>query len=132
MPLVRIAVRDHHSEAVRYAIGDAVHQAMIETINIPANDRFQIISPHTAEELISDPTYLGIDRSGDVIFIQITLNVGRTIELKRMLYQRIAELVSTQAAVRAEDIIINLIEVPKENWSFGNGRASYAPQETQA
>lgn len=128
MPLVRIALRDHHGQAVCRAIGDAVHQAMIETINIPANDRFQIFSSHRADELIADPTYLDVARSDDVIFIQITLNAGRTIEMKQALYKRIAELVSTQAAIRAEDIIINLAEVTKENWSFGNGEASYVPK----
>ncbi len=126
MPLVRIALRDHYQEAIRQAISDAVHQAMVETINIPTNDRFQIISSHKPDELIADSTYLDVDRSGDVIFIQITLNVGRTIEMKQALYKRMAELVSTQAAIRAEDIIINMIEVPKENWSFGNGEAQYA------
>lgn len=125
MPLVRIAVRDHHSEAVRYAIGDAVHEAMVETINVPANDRFQIFTAHQANELIADPTYLNVERSGEVIFIQITLNLGRTVDQKQALYKRIAELVSTQAAIRPEDIVINLIELPKENWSFGNGEAQY-------
>jgi phenylpyruvate tautomerase PptA (4-oxalocrotonate tautomerase family) len=125
MPLVRIALRDHHQAAVRQAISEAVHQAMVDTINVPANDRFQIIASHQADELIADPTYLNVARSDDVIFIQITLNAGRTIEMKQALYKRIAELVSTQAAIRAEDIIINLLEVPKENWSFGNGEAQY-------
>ena len=125
MPLVHIALRDHHQAAVRQAISEAVHQAMVETINIPANDRFQIISSHQADELIADPTYLDVARSDDVVFIQITLNAGRTIEMKQALYKRIAELVSTQAAIRAEDIIINLLEVSKEDWSFGNGEASY-------
>ena len=125
MPLVHIALRDHHQAAVRQAISEAVHQAMVDTINVPANDRFQIISAHQADELIADPTYLDAARSDDVVFIQITLNAGRTIEMKQALYKRIAELVSTQAAIRAEDIIINLLEVSKEDWSFGNGEASY-------
>jgi 4-oxalocrotonate tautomerase len=130
MPLVRIALRDHYQEAIRHAISDAVHQAMVETINIPTNDRFQIISVHKPDELIADPMYLNVERSGEVIFIQITLNAGRSIEMKRALYKRIADLVSTQAAIRAEDIVINLIEVPKENWSFGNGEAAYASKES--
>ncbi len=125
MPLVRISLKDHHQEGLYRAIGDAVHQAMVETINVPANDRFQIITTHKSDQLIADPTYLGVDRSDDVVFIQITLNAGRSIEMKQALYKRLAQLVSTQAAIRAEDIIINLIEVPKENWSFGNGEAQY-------
>ncbi|HZY43584.1 MAG TPA: tautomerase family protein [Anaerolineae bacterium] len=106
-------------------MGDAVHEAMVETINVPANDRFQIFTAHQANELIADPTYLNVERSGEVIFVQITLNLGRTVDQKQALYKRIAELVSTQAAIRPEDIVINLIELPKENWSFGNGEAQY-------
>ena len=129
MPLVRISLLEGKSLQARQAISEAVHQALVDTINVPANDRFQIISQHTPDSLIADPTYLGIDRSADVIVIQITLNTGRTIEMKRALYKRVAELLADRAQVRPQDVIINLIEVPKENWSFGNGLASYVPQE---
>jgi phenylpyruvate tautomerase PptA (4-oxalocrotonate tautomerase family) len=126
VPLVRIDLRAGHSPAVRRLVGDAVHQAMVETINIPSDDRFQVITEHPAEGLVYDPGYLGIARSDGVIFIQITLNAGRTVEQKRALYARIAVLVGERAEVRPGDVLVSLVEVPRENWSFGDGVAQYA------
>ena len=126
MPLVRIDLRAGHSPAVRRQVGDAVHQAMVETISIPSDDRFQVITEHPAEGMVYDPGYLGIARSDGVIFIQITLNAGRTVEQKRALYARIAALVGERAEVRPGDVLVSLVEVPRENWSFGDGVAQYA------
>ena len=99
---------------------------MVESINVPPQDRFQVITEHPADGLIYDPSYLGINRTDDVLFIQITLNAGRTIDQKRALYKKIADLLSEAPGVRPEDVVINLVEVTKENWSFGNGVAQYA------
>lgn len=126
MPLVCISLREGKPEAYRRAIGEAVHRAMVETINVPALDRFQVITEHTPSGLIYDPAYLGINRTVDVIFVQITLNAGRTVEQKRALYARIVGLLAENPGVRPQDVLINLVEVPRENWSFGNGEAQYA------
>ncbi len=126
MPLVRISLREGKPETYRRAIGEAVHRAMVETINVPALDRFQVITEHTPAGLIYDPAYLGINRTVDVIFIQITLNAGRSVEQKRALYARIVALLADNPGVRPQDVLINLVEVPRENWSFGNGEAQYA------
>ncbi len=126
MPLVRISLREGKPETYRRAIGEAVHRAMVETINVPALDRFQVITEHTPAGLIYDPAYLGITRTVDVIFIQITLNAGRSVEQKRALYARIVALLAENPGVRPQDVLINLVEVPRENWSFGNGEAQYA------
>ncbi|MEO8606250.1 MAG: tautomerase family protein [Chloroflexota bacterium] len=126
MPLVRIALREGKSAAYRTAIGDAVHKALVETMNVPAQDRFQVISEHAPENLIYDATYLDIQRSDDVIFIQITLNTGRTTDMKKSLYARIAELLAENPGVRKQDVLVSLVEVWKENWSFGDGIAQYA------
>lgn len=126
MPLVRISLRQGKPAAYRKAIGDGVHQALVEAISVPPLDRFQIITEHAPEGLIYDPEYLGIRRTDDVVFIQITLNAGRTLELKKALYTRIAELLQQNPGVRPENVFINLTEVPRENWSFGNGIAQYA------
>ncbi len=99
---------------------------MVESINVPPRDRFQVITEHPADGLIYDPSYLGINRTDDVVFIQITLNAGRTLDQKRALYKKIADLLSQEPGVRLEDVVINLVEVTKENWSFGNGIAQYA------
>ncbi|HEX9439961.1 MAG TPA: tautomerase family protein [Roseiflexaceae bacterium] len=126
MPLVRIDLRAGKSTDYRRAIGDQVHRAMVETINVPSLDRFQVIAEHPAEGLIYDPTYLDIARTDDVIFIQIALNAGRTVEQKRALYARIAALLADDPGVRPQDVLINLVEVARENWSFGDGVAQYA------
>jgi len=126
MPLVRVALRAGKSESYRRAVADAVHRAMVETINVPAKDRFQVITEHDAAGLIYDPSYLDIPRTDDVVLIQIALSAGRTVELKKALFARIAALLAESPGLRREDVFVSLIEVAKENWSFGNGVAQYA------
>ena len=126
MPLVRISLMQGKPAKYRAAIGNAVHRAMVESINVPPLDHFQVITEHARGDIVYNPTYLDIKRTDDVVFIQITMNVGRTVEMKRSFYRRITELLSADPGIRPEDVMVNLIEVPKENWSFGNGIASYA------
>jgi len=126
MPLVRIDLPRGKSTEYRRTLGDVVYEAMIQTINVPANDRFQIITEHPPEELIVDRTYLGIERSADCVLIQVFLNEGRTTELKKAFYQAIADGLNRRLGLRKQDVFINLVEMKKENWSFGNGEAQYA------
>ena len=126
MPLVRISLIAGKPEVYLQKVGDVVHRAMVETINVPAQDRFQLITEHSKSQFIYNPSYLNIRRSDDLIMIQITLNQGRTTEMKKALYKRIADLLEKELNLRKEDVLINLVEVPKENWSFGNGEAQYA------
>jgi phenylpyruvate tautomerase PptA (4-oxalocrotonate tautomerase family) len=126
MPLVRIDLRQGKTPEYRRKIGDMVYRAMRETIAMPEHDRFQVITEHPADGLLYDPSYLGIQRTDDIVFIQITLNAGRSLDQKKALYARIAELLGTEPGIRPEDVLINLVECAKEDWSFGNGIASYA------
>lgn len=126
MPLVRISLIQGQTKSYLQKLGDAVHRAMVETISVPPQDRFQIITEHAKSHFIYDPSYLNIKRTDDLIMIQITLNQGRTVDLKKALYKRIAELLHQELRVRKEDVLVNLVEVAKENWSFGNGEAQYA------
>jgi phenylpyruvate tautomerase PptA (4-oxalocrotonate tautomerase family) len=126
MPLVRISLQEGQHKSQHAQIGDAVHRAMVETINVPPLDRFQIITEHAQADFVFDANYLNISRTNALVMIQITLNTGRTSEMKKALYKRIAELLHQELNVRKEDVMINLVEVPKENWSFGNGEAQYA------
>jgi phenylpyruvate tautomerase PptA (4-oxalocrotonate tautomerase family) len=125
MPLVRIDTPRRLDPALRRAIGDATHIAMVETMNVPPDDRFQVIAGHPDEGLIVTPGYLGISHGKDPVIVQVTLNAGRTVEQKRAFYARLAD--DLQAlGIRREDVIVGLVEVSKENWSFGNGEAQYA------
>jgi 4-oxalocrotonate tautomerase len=125
MPFVRIDLAYGKTPDQRRRIGDVVYEALL-SINAPKDDRFQVITEHAPGDLILDPTYLGIVRSPDCLFIQITLNEGRSLDQKRGLYKSIADGLHDQLEMRREDVCINLVEVKKENWSYGNGEAHYA------
>ncbi|MGH9442455.1 MAG: tautomerase family protein [Thermoanaerobaculia bacterium] len=126
MPLVRIDTLDGYSPDQRAAMGEGVHAALVETMGVPPLDRFQVIAAHAPGALVFDAEYLGIARTPGVVFVQITLNGGRTVDQKRALYGAIARNLAARPGVRPEDVLVNLVEVTKENWSFGNGVAPYA------
>ena len=125
MPLVRISLREGKSEQYRNAVADGVHRAMVEGAAVPEQDRFQIITEHPPSGLIYDPTYLGIQRTNDIVMVQITLSTGRKLAQKRQLFKRMAEILAENPGLRPQDLMINLVEVAWENWSFGNGEAQY-------
>jgi 4-oxalocrotonate tautomerase len=125
MPLVRIDLRRGKDAAYRTALGRAVHDALVG-IGVPADDRFQVIAEHEPEGLVYDAHYLGIERSDDIVIVQITFNDTRTPEQKKALYKAIAENLGKSPGVKPGDVFVNLVEVKKENWSFGNGIAQYA------
>jgi phenylpyruvate tautomerase PptA (4-oxalocrotonate tautomerase family) len=127
MPLVRISIRRGQGPAYRQAVADAVHAALVETFAVPADDRFQILTEHEAgTELLHTPRYLGIEYSPDLVMIQITANNTRGVEQKKRLYRRIVERLGDKPGLRPQDVMISLVEVAKENWSFGLGEAQYA------
>jgi len=125
MPLVRISLREGKTEQYRKAVADGVHRAMVEGAAVPEQDRFQIITEHPSSGLIYDPTYLGIQRTNDIVMVQITLSTGRKLAQKRQLFKRMAEILAENPGLRPQDLMINLVEVAWENWSFGNGEAQY-------
>lgn len=126
MPLVRISLLAGKAESHKRKVSDAIHRALVETISIPAQDRFHVITEHVPADFIYDPEYLNVRRTNDLVIIQITMSAGRTLEVRKSLYRRIAELLNQEAGLRKEDVFINLVETAKENWSFGNGEAQYA------
>lgn len=129
MPFVRIDLGKQYPEGVAQKIGDIVYEVMLRHINVPADDKFQVITRHDANELVVPKSYLGIEYSQGIIFIQVTLNEGRTTELKKKFYKAICDGVVEKLNIRPEDIVINLVEVNKENWSFGYGEMQYGPKD---
>jgi len=125
MPLVRIDLAKGRDERARNAISEVVYTAMTETLNVPKADRFQVIVEHPDGGLVIDQGYLGIARTKDAIIIQITLNEGRTVAQKQAFYKAVADGLNARVGLRREDVMITLVEVKKENWSFGNGEAQY-------
>jgi 4-oxalocrotonate tautomerase len=125
MPLVRISLAAGKPADYRRAIGDGVHRAMVEKLAVPEHDRFQVITEHGPDGIVYDPGYLGIDRTDDVVLVQITLSAGRKPTQKRDFYARAAELLAQEPGLKPQDLFINLVEVAWENWSFGEGKAQY-------
>lgn len=126
MPLVRISLPQGTPPDVRNTIGECVHDAMVETINVPPADRFQVITEHAAGELVVDPTYLGIARGPVAIIVQITMRAGRTPTQKRALYAAVVRHLHERIGHRPEDVMICLVENELIDWSFGNGEAQLA------
>ncbi len=129
MPFVRIDInKDAPAERVRI-VSQAVYGAMIEIANVPVNDKFLIVTRHSADEIIyPDEGYLGVRYSPDLIIIQVTWVGGRSTEVKMQFYRRIADEIHEKAGVRKEDVWINLVDDGREDWSFGDGEMQYAPK----
>jgi len=126
MPLARIDLPPGKSADFRRIAGEIVYDAIISALKAPKDDRFQVITEHPTGGLVIDPTYLGIQRTANALIIQVTMNEGRTVDMKRAFYKAVADGFHERLGQRREDVIINLVEVKKENWSFGNGEAQYA------
>ncbi len=126
MPFARIDLIRGKPAEYRRTIGEVVYKAMVEHLKAPEHDRFQVIAEHDAEDFIYDPSYLGIERTNDLVFIQLTLVGNRSVEQKRAFYSQVADELHERLKLRREDVLINLVPNGREDWSFGNGEASYA------
>lgn len=123
MPLVRIDHAAGKSDDFRRALSEGIYGAMRATFNVPEDDRFQVLREHAGTEIVRPSSYLGIEYSDDLVVIQITCNEGRTMEMKKALYAAIADRLADSPGIRRQDIFINLVEVKRENWSFGKRRS---------
>jgi phenylpyruvate tautomerase PptA (4-oxalocrotonate tautomerase family) len=130
VPLVRINLSKSASAETIRTVSEVVYDAMINVASVPANDKFQIITRHADDELVYPAEgYLGVTYTPGIVFIQVTWNAGRTIEVKKAFYKAVAEGISKKTEVRIQDVFISLIDVAREDWSFGNGEMQYAPKD---
>jgi 4-oxalocrotonate tautomerase len=125
MPLVRVDLRRGKSAAHKRAIADGIYRALRQTFTVPEEDRFIVITEHDDDGFIYSDNYLDIARSADLVSIQITVTNSRDVDQKKALFARIVAVLAENPGLRREDVFINLLEVLKENWSFGNGIAQY-------
>jgi 4-oxalocrotonate tautomerase len=129
MPLARIDLsKDAPPERVR-VVSEAIYHAMVEVANVPLHDKFQVITRHAPDEIIyPEEGYLGLNYTRDLIIIQVTWVSGRSVDVKKKFFRRIADEIHEKAHVRREDIWINLVDTNREDWSFGDGEMQYAPK----
>jgi 4-oxalocrotonate tautomerase len=125
VPLVTIDLLRGRSQQQLDAISGAVHEAMVELLDVPLRDRFQIITEHEQTTLQFDSGYLGIERDGRFVLVRITLAKGRTTDAKRAFYRRLAGLLAERVDLPEEDLAVIMVENGREDWSFGRGQASY-------
>jgi 4-oxalocrotonate tautomerase len=130
MPLLHISLRAGKPEAYRQAIFNGLYRAMRETLSVPEGDQFMTISEHDAANFRYGAAF-GIDRSDDLVFIQITVFNTRTAEQKKALFRRIAELLGESPGIRSEHVFVNVLEAAKENWSVGHRLAQFASHGAQ-
>ncbi len=129
MPLARIDLAKDTSPEVVQAIGDVIYDAMTRVANVPEHDKFQIVNRHAADELVYPAAgYMGMTYTPKIVFIQITWNTGRTVEVKKAFYKAIADGIHEKTGIRKEDVWISLVDVNREDWSFGGGEMQYAPK----
>ncbi|HXZ11302.1 MAG TPA: tautomerase family protein [Candidatus Sulfotelmatobacter sp.] len=125
MPLVRVELQQEKPAEYRRAISDAIQRSLVEVFSVPARDQFQVFSQHSGGTLVYNPDYLGIHRDENFLMVQVFLSTGRTVELKQAFYAKLAGLLKEKPGIRPENVMINLVEVRGEDWSFGNGVAQY-------
>jgi 4-oxalocrotonate tautomerase len=125
MPLLHISMRAGKPEAYRQAIFDSLYRALREALNVPEDDQFMTITEHEPANFRTGNAY-GVERSNDVVYIQITVFDTRTAEQKKALFRRIAELLGENPGIRPEDVFVTVLPAAKENWSVGNGVAQFA------
>ncbi|CAM4103488.1 Tautomerase family protein [Bordetella tumbae] len=129
MPFVHVSLRTGKPEAYRQAIFNNVYRALRETFNVPEDDQFMILTEHEAANFRYSPSYMNVARSDDLVYIQMTVSNTRDLDQKKALFQRLVKLLGEDPGIRPEDVFINLVEVVKENWSFGHGHAQYASNQ---
>ncbi len=128
MPLTHIDMPAGKTPEYRAAVADAVQEALHATLGVPREERFQVLAEHPPDALVIDPGYLGISRSPDAVIVQVFLNRGRDVSLKRKFYAELTDRLHARAGLRREDVVVSLVEVGREDWSFGNGEAQLAKE----
>lgn len=126
MPLVRISLMKGHSGAQKAAMANAVYESLREAFNVPEDDKFVVVHEHDKSEFVYAASYLGVAHDDGLVIVQITANEGRTTEMKKALYRSVCDKLVAAAGVKPNNVFISLVEVKKENWSFGDGLAQYA------
>ncbi|NUR39000.1 MAG: tautomerase family protein [Streptomyces sp.] len=127
MPFVRIDALNAAPDRLD-ALGRAVHDALVETLDIPPDDRFQVLTGHDGiNSTLRYGDYLGVHRDEGIVYVAITMRAGRAPDRKRALYRRIAELAHSYAGTEPRNVFVTVTENAPVDWSLGHGVAQYAP-----
>jgi len=101
---------------------------LVDVYGLPERDRFQIVTEHPAGRSTALDVGLGIDRSEQVMIIQIFTQEGRSTDEKQAFFAALAAGLA-EVSVAGEDLVIGFVENTAADWSFGFGRAQYVTGE---
>lgn len=128
MPLLRFDLIEGRTPAELQALLDAAHRAMLAAFKVPPGDRYQIVHEHPAAHMIIEDTGLGIARTRNVVFLQVTTR-PRGKELKQAFYKLLVEELEKSCGIAPSDVVISMVSNTDDDWSFGLGRAQFLTGE---
>jgi len=117
VPLIHVHLDREVFEKLHEEIGNAIHDAQIEALNIPADDRFQIFQPHGSAELKFDAGYNGVERR-DLLVIRVTAVHMYPVATKQAFFRAVVDKLEP-LGIRPQDVLISLTENGFEDWYAG-------------
>jgi hypothetical protein len=128
MPLLRFDLIEGRTPAELQTLLDAAHRAMLAAFYVPPRDRYQIVNEHPATHMIIEDTGLGIQRTRNVVFLQVTTR-PRGKDLKDVFYNLLVEELEKSCGIAPTDVVVSMVSNADEDWSFGLGRAQFLTGE---
>ena len=127
MPLVKINLLKGRSAEDKDAIASAIQSALVSTLGVPDDDRYQLFNEYNEEDFRHTDGYLDLEYSDRLLILEITFLVGRDDELKKMLLAEINRNLVAAGVVGEDDVFVLISEIGRANVSFGKGLAQRAP-----
>ncbi len=124
MPLLRFDLVEGRTDAELKTLLDAAHEAMLESLKVPARDRYQIVHEHKASRMIIEDTGLDIPRTEKIVMLQVTSR-PRSEEAKTAFYRLLTEKLEAGCGIKPTDVMVNFVINSDADWSFGHGRAQF-------
>jgi phenylpyruvate tautomerase PptA (4-oxalocrotonate tautomerase family) len=128
VPLLRFDLVAGRTDAELRALLDAAHDAMLEAFSVPPGDRYQLVHQHPRNEMVVLDTDLGIERTDNVVFLQMTSR-RRTQEQKEDFYRFLTRNLEKECGIAPSDVVVSVVENGDADWSFGHGRAQFLTGE---
>lgn len=128
MPLLRFDLIEGRTDAELQALLDAAHRAMLEAFKVPPGDRYQLVHEHKPSRMIVEDTGLGIARTRNVVFLQVTTR-PRPRAQKEAFYRLLTQELEKSCGISPSDVVISMVSNTDEDWSFGHGRAQFLTGE---
>jgi phenylpyruvate tautomerase PptA (4-oxalocrotonate tautomerase family) len=128
VPLIRIDMVEGRSPDEIKALLDATHRAVLAAFKVPTRDRYQIVHEHSPSRFVVEDTGLGITRTRNAVFIQVTTR-PHPREAKESLYKLLVRELEQTCGLAPSDVVVSIVTNTDEDWSFGYGRAQFLTGE---